>query len=284
VAAGWVALTLLSVATLWITLRSATTTFHLSARTEELRIYTGRGTNTSALNFGRVLLAEGDVRIPLNNASVRLSDGVSINLHRLVRDTLSIFLEAAPEMESVGTLHRGQRLAGTLGSTASFRVPLSPGEPGESFLIPFRARSLQVGNVPGFGTGQRTTLLRSGEISLTARTLLGLDFEAGSYTLHTGQQFDVTGPGHTAARPGAGLVLVDDGAGMTVEFSIRAHRALVSSDGQHEWLAAAALDRVSHDPVIGLAWVLVVTLVLAPAGSVIADRMKKRAESFLKRS
>jgi len=283
VTSGWVALVGLSLSTLWLTLRSASTTFHLSARTEEVRIYTGRGTSTSALPFTRVLLATGDTRTPLDGTTVRLSDGVSIRLHRIVQDTLSIFLEAAPGTESAGTVHREQRLIRTLGPTASFRVPLSGDAPGESFLLPFHARSLEVGNVTGFATRQRSPLLRSGKVTLTARTLLGRDFDAGAYVLRTGQRFDVPAPGGEEVESGAGLVLVEGGPGMEVEFSIRARSALVSSDSIQERLAAAAFDRVSNDQVIVLAWLLVVTLVLTPTGSVIADRMKSRAETFLNR-
>jgi hypothetical protein len=273
----------LSIATLWITLRSAATTFHLSARTETLRIYTGRGTSTSAISFGRVFLAEGDARIPLDSTGVRLADDVTILLHRILRDTLAVMLEANPDIGTVGTVHKEQQPVRRLGADAHFLVPLSGNGSDASFLLSFRARSIEVGEVPGFTTGPRPPLLRSGDLTLVARTLSRLSFEAGSYTLRTGQRLDLPAPGITAAEPGAGVVLVEDDVGMAVDFSVRAPRAVVYTDTVEERLATATFDRVSHDPVITLAWVLVVALVLAPAGSVIADRMKRRTEKLLNR-
>jgi hypothetical protein len=282
-AAAGIVLAVFSILTLWLTLRSTATTFHLSARTEELRIYTGRGTSTSAISFGRVFLADGDARIPMDSTGVRLADDVTIVLHRVLRDTLAIMLDANPDIGSVGTVHKEERLVRRLGADARFLVPLAGDGSDASFLLSFRARSVEVGDVPGFTTGPRPPLLRSGELTLVDRTLTRVSFEAGSYTLRTGQRLDLPAPGITAAQPGAGVVLVEDDMGMAVDFSVRAPRAVVYTDTVEERLATAAFHRVSRDPVITLAWVLLVALVLAPAGSVIADRMKTRTETLLKR-
>lgn len=274
---------IVSVAILGLTLRSPVTTFHLSAQTEELRIQTGAGTSTSAISFGRVLRVENDLRIPMDSTGVRLAHDVTIWLLRMPGDTLAIMLEANPAVGTVGTVHKDERLVRRLGANAHFLVPLSADGSDASFLLSFRARKVEVGDVPGFISGPRPPLLRSGQVTMVARTLTRLSFEAGSYTLRTGQRLELPARGTTAAEPGAGVVLVEDGVGMAVDFTMRAPRALVYTDTAEERLATAALARVSRDPVITLAWVLVVALVLAPAGSVIADRMKRHIETLLTR-
>ena len=289
--AGWAALAALCIVTAWFTFRPAPTTFHLSAVTEEVWIHTPRVTKTdssaegtSAISFGRVLLAEGDARIPLDSTNVRLSLGATIRMQRMIPETLVIILDVPRSTGPAGTVHRDTGYVRTLGSHARFLVPLRGEGADASFLLPFRAWRLVAGDVPNFSTGQRTALLRSGEIRLVARTRPKLDFEAGSYTLRTGQQVDLPAPRYRAQEAGRGLVLVEDGPGMTLNFTMRARRARVSSDKSPELLATGVFDRARHDPVIALAWVLVVTLVLGPLGSVIADRMKTRAESLLERS
>lgn len=286
--AGWAGLAALCIGTAWFTFRPAPTTFHLSAVTEEVWIHTPRVTKTdtsaegtSAISFGRVLLAEGNTRIPLDSTNVRLALGATIRLQRMIPETLAVVLDAPRNTGPAGTVHRDTGYIRTLASHARFLVPLRGEGANASFLLPFRARRMVVGDVPNFSTGQRTALLRSGEIRLVARTRPKLDFEAGSYTLRTGQQVDLPAPRYRAEEAGRGLVLVEDGAGMTLHFTMRARRALVSSDRSPELLATGVFDRAKHDPVIALAWVLVVTLVLSPLGAVIADRMKNRAESLL---
>lgn len=277
----WTALIVLSLATVWATIGSTPTIFHLTAVTEEVRIYTSRDTATSALVFNRVLLAQDDARIPLDDAQVPLSDGALIRLQRVSGDTLVIAVEADPDTGAVGTVYRHGRVDRVLGPDALFLVPLSGERTEKSFLLSFRARRLVVGDIPGLATDQRTPLMRSGQVTLRGTTLWGGDFESHTYTLRTGERVDLPPAGKAAIQPGSGTVLAEGGVGMTVNFTIRAPEARVFSDGSEEKLSTGALDRMSEHPVIAIGWLLLVPLVLTPVGSVIADRMKSRTETLL---
>ena len=293
---GWIALAVPCLAIGGYALWPTKTTFSLVAQSEEVWIHTPRPSQTdasvvgtSALTFGHVLLEEEeeDVRRSLDGVGVRVSPGTTIRLHRVMHDTLVIVLEADEGMASAGTVHRGEPLESTLGPNALFLVPLSREGGNTPFRLSFRARRLVVGNVAGFASGPRTPLLRSGEVKLSARTLLKQEYEAGSYTLRAGQRIDLPASESAADEIGAGLILVDEDAGMTVNFTTRAQGVAIAGD--HELLRLApdlfdrVFDRARNDWIVAIAWVLMVALFLAPLGSVMADRMKTLLESLINR-
>jgi len=275
-------------ATLWLTITLADPTIRLSAQTESIQLFLGPGTLTSGIPLPRALLTEaaatpGDTPTPVlvENADVRFEDSVEVTLQRLHPDTLDIHLRSPVQGGSTGTLDHAE---GTdvrrLGPNVEIRVPLREGGGVDgTFLLPFRARRVIVGEEVGFATGQRAPLLRSGEVSVSDRTIFGADFRAGERTLRTGDRFDVPAQGEA----GSGFVLVDGDAGMTVSFTIRTRHAQLSADGHAERLGSEFTDRIAHDPVIAGAWVVVLFLLLQPLGTVIADRMKQRVEQFIHR-
>ena len=123
--------------------------------------------------------------------------------------------------------------------------------------------------------------MRDAEVTLEDRTVSRVTFQAAAQTLRVGDRIDV--PARAHRRDGSGYVLVDGEAGMSVSFAIRGPDARISNDGRTERLGTAFFDRVGKDPVLATLWVMVLFLVLQPAGSVVADRMKQAVERYLSR-
>ena len=176
-----------------------------------------------------------------------MSEGVQFRARRIAGGHLSVVLEGQPDRI---------RIQSPTGAILAFEAPTrilfadfgKRVEDGTTLVLPFVAKSLTIGREPSMRTPVEQPLLRSAQISMLSRSVIGdRPFFAGEIELDEGDQFSVD-----TRDEQAGVITVDERPMMNVIYraeatQARARRFYVPED---ILISASPFERLRNDPAL----------------------------------
>ena len=258
-----------------VTYWETSVTFNVTIVTENIVVRTTEEPSSRWFLSDVEIREEGESCFKLFQGSVSFNPKVSITIERISNGPLRILIRSLLPEQSVGNLYdQTDEFLKRLGKRVIFRIQNVKDRTmnGKTIVLPLTG-IVEAGRELRFSTSPSVGLLRSGKVSMLAKTLWGRTaYDAGTVQLDIGDRFIVDKPQSSSY----GFVLANEKPGITSVFRTVGKRGRVIRFGSEGYtISSSIFTRITNDRVVQGLWM---TFFFLFSSFGILPRKKKREE------